>query len=171
MNALDVPCGNGRHAMELARRGVRMTGIDISGGFLDEARRKAPAIQWIHGDMRQAAWSRPSMRLLRGNSFGYFDHDNCQRFEAVASAMQPGGRFILESGAVSESILAGYAAGADTAHRRSSIFSAGIPTMPSTGRMDITYTFTRGATTGGQADSSVGAFCRSRSSGCFDARD
>src|SRR6266568_7415380 len=30
---LDVPCGNGRHCFELARRGCRMTGLDISTEF------------------------------------------------------------------------------------------------------------------------------------------
>ncbi len=30
---LDVPCGNGRHSIELARRGYRMTGIDLSREF------------------------------------------------------------------------------------------------------------------------------------------
>ena len=42
----------------------------------------------------------------RDNSFGYFDHDNYQRFfEAIASVLKPGGGFILESVAVSESLL------------------------------------------------------------------
>src|SRR5229473_6203653 len=35
---LDVPCGNGRLSFELARRGYRVTGVDISEEFLEEAR-------------------------------------------------------------------------------------------------------------------------------------
>ena len=35
---LDVPCGNGRHSLELARRGCRMTGLDISTDFIAEAK-------------------------------------------------------------------------------------------------------------------------------------
>src|SRR5438094_564326 len=35
---LDVPCGNGRLSFELARRGYRVTGVDISKEFIDEAR-------------------------------------------------------------------------------------------------------------------------------------
>jgi hypothetical protein len=36
-----------------------------------------------------------------GNSFGYFDHGNCQTFlQAIASVLKPDGGFILESGAV-----------------------------------------------------------------------
>jgi cyclopropane fatty-acyl-phospholipid synthase-like methyltransferase len=30
---LDVPCGNGRHSIELARRGYRITGIDCRRSF------------------------------------------------------------------------------------------------------------------------------------------
>ena len=32
---LDIPCGSGRHSVELARRGYRMTGIDLSADFLN----------------------------------------------------------------------------------------------------------------------------------------
>ncbi|MGH2767985.1 MAG: class I SAM-dependent methyltransferase [Actinomycetota bacterium] len=38
---LDVGCGPGRHAVELARRGVQVVGIDISPDFLSVARRRA----------------------------------------------------------------------------------------------------------------------------------
>ena len=39
---LDVPCGNGRLSFELARRGYRVTGVDISEEFIDEARAGVP---------------------------------------------------------------------------------------------------------------------------------
>ena len=35
---LDVPCGNGRLAFELAKRGYRVTGVDIADEFIEEAR-------------------------------------------------------------------------------------------------------------------------------------
>jgi len=38
---LDVGCGTGRHSIELARRGYNMTGIDLSTGMLNEARKEA----------------------------------------------------------------------------------------------------------------------------------
>lgn len=37
-NLLDVPCGNGRLSLELARRGYRVTGVDIAPEFIEEAR-------------------------------------------------------------------------------------------------------------------------------------
>ncbi len=41
LNILDVGCGTGRHAIELARRGYRVTGIDLSEAQLRRAREKA----------------------------------------------------------------------------------------------------------------------------------
>jgi len=143
--ALDVPCGNGRHAIELARHGIRMTGVDISVGFLEEASCNAPEIEWVQGDMRNLPWkSRFDSAYCWGNSFGYFDHDNCERFlESIASVLKPGGRFILESGAVSESILPGL-----QPERRLRIGDLDFVSRTTfdavEGRMDITYTFTRG---------------------------
>lgn len=34
---LDIGCGTGRHAVELAKRGYKVTGVDISTGMLAEA--------------------------------------------------------------------------------------------------------------------------------------
>ena len=42
MRVLDVGCGPGRHAHELARRGVEVHGIDISARFVELARDGAP---------------------------------------------------------------------------------------------------------------------------------
>lgn len=48
---LDIGCGTGRHAIELARRGYRVTGVDISAGMLAEARKAAAQaaveIEWV----------------------------------------------------------------------------------------------------------------------------
>src|SRR5689334_3212331 len=38
---LDLACGGGRHAVELAARGYEVTGVDVSGEFLDAARQLA----------------------------------------------------------------------------------------------------------------------------------
>lgn len=53
---LDVGCGTGRHAREFARRGFRVTGVDISEGMLQVAREKATveglAIEFVQADAR-----------------------------------------------------------------------------------------------------------------------
>ena len=40
---LDLGCGTGRHSVELARRGYEVTGVDLSEGMLERARRRAKA--------------------------------------------------------------------------------------------------------------------------------
>ena len=51
---LDIGCGTGRHAVELARRGYRVTGVDISSGMLAEAERAASEagvkVEWVQAD-------------------------------------------------------------------------------------------------------------------------
>src|ERR1700738_3104848 len=55
---LDLPCGQGRHAIELARRGYEVTGVDLSPYMLGVARERANAsgvtVGWFEGDMREA---------------------------------------------------------------------------------------------------------------------
>ena len=77
---LDLCCGQGRHTIELAKRGYNfLTGIDRSGYLIRLARRRAKAaflkIQFKEGDARHfslASNSQDSV-IMMGNSFGYFD--------------------------------------------------------------------------------------------------
>jgi demethylmenaquinone methyltransferase/2-methoxy-6-polyprenyl-1,4-benzoquinol methylase len=48
---LDACCGTGDLALEAARAGGRVTGLDFSPAMLERARRKSGAIEWVHGDM------------------------------------------------------------------------------------------------------------------------
>ncbi|MFF6785372.1 methyltransferase domain-containing protein [Streptomyces sp. NPDC012510] len=48
---LDAGCGTGRVAIRLAELGHRCTGVDVDRSMLAVARRKAPALTWLHGDL------------------------------------------------------------------------------------------------------------------------
>ncbi|TQR82990.1 class I SAM-dependent methyltransferase [Mycobacterium hodleri] len=48
---LDAGCGTGRVAIELARRGHSVVGVDADLGMLATARTKAPDLSWIHADL------------------------------------------------------------------------------------------------------------------------
>lgn len=111
---LDVPCGNGRLALELAAQGCRVTGVDIAGEFIAEARAAASAagqeIAWHTGDMRHLGrlvdHDRFDAAYCFGNSFGYFDRPGTADFlAALAETLHPGGRLAIDTAMVAESIL------------------------------------------------------------------
>jgi SAM-dependent methyltransferase len=104
---LDVPCGNGRHAIELARRGCRVTGVDMAAEYIDEARAAPVDAEWVLGDMCDLPWSDTfDGAYCMGNSFCYLDRAAAPQFlHAVGRALKPGGRFALGTGMAAESIL------------------------------------------------------------------
>jgi SAM-dependent methyltransferase len=50
---LDAGCGTGRVSVELARRGITVTGVDLDDHMLAAARRKAPDLHWVLDDLLQ----------------------------------------------------------------------------------------------------------------------
>ncbi len=50
-SVLDAGCGTGRVAIELARRGIDVVGVDLDPSMLAAARAKAPHLTWITGDL------------------------------------------------------------------------------------------------------------------------
>ena len=48
---LDAGCGTGRVAIELARRGIDVVGVDVDAGMLEQARTKAPDLTWVLADL------------------------------------------------------------------------------------------------------------------------
>src|SRR5205807_4789180 len=103
LRILDLPCGQGRHAIELARRGYDVTGVDLSPYLLRVAKARAEAagvrVRWLEGDMRRPlAGDTFDLVLNLFTSFGYFldADDDLQVVHAAASMLEPGGRFLLE---------------------------------------------------------------------------
>ena len=99
---LDVGCGYGRHAMELAGRGNQVTGIDLSLPLLiraaDAARRIGVAVNFVHGDMREMTFENEFDGAYSVfTSFGYFDDDTNRKVAAnLQRALRPGGRVLIE---------------------------------------------------------------------------
>ncbi len=106
-SVLDVPCGNGRLALALAGKGYRLTGVDIAGEFIDEARSHDDDIRWICGDMRELPDDEPfDAGYCWGNSFGYLDDaGNADFLDAVGRCLRGGAPFILEAGAIAETLF------------------------------------------------------------------
>jgi SAM-dependent methyltransferase len=50
-SVLDAGCGTGRVALELARRGLDVVGVDADPAMLAVARRKGPQLAWVEADL------------------------------------------------------------------------------------------------------------------------
>ncbi len=50
-SVLDAGCGTGRVAVELARHGIRVVGVDLDPSMITEARRLAPELDWVQADL------------------------------------------------------------------------------------------------------------------------
>jgi SAM-dependent methyltransferase len=108
---LDVPCGHGRIALELARRGYAVTGVDFSDEALDHARRDAAEqrleLPLERRDMRDLPWrGRFDAVVCVGNSFGYLDDQGNRAFlEAVHGSLDASGKLLLHAPCVHELLL------------------------------------------------------------------
>ena len=107
----DVPCGNGRLSLALAAKGLRVTGVDSTSELLDDARRAAaeqcvPA-EFEERDMRDLPWPLAfDGAFCFGNSFSYFDDaGNLAFLQAVRGILKPGGKFVLETHFVAETLF------------------------------------------------------------------
>lgn len=112
---LDVPCGNGRHSIELASRGFRVTGVDLNADNIASARgaaeRRGLRAEFFEHDMRSfVAKERFDAAICYGGSFGYFDDEgNLEFARAVNRALHDGGRFLIHT-PVAESLFPVYKA-------------------------------------------------------------
>lgn len=110
-SVLDLCCGPGRHSIALAKKGYRVTAVDLSPFLLGKAKRTAKSenidVEWIREDMRK--FSRPGAFDLIINlftSFGYFEEEKDN--EAVLSLMyrnlKEGGMVVMDT--IAKEILA-----------------------------------------------------------------
>ncbi|WP_435179709.1 SAM-dependent methyltransferase [Halorussus sp. AFM4] len=125
---LDLPCGVGRHAVELASRGFRVTGVDRTESYLDTARERAREadegggsdgdghetgavrrnVEFLQGDMREFRRPRAFDAVVNAyTSFGYFEDraDDERTARNFYESLKPGGRLLLSL--TSKEVLAG----------------------------------------------------------------
>jgi SAM-dependent methyltransferase len=99
---LDVGCGYGRHAMELAARGFHVVGLDLSTPLLvrggEEAHRRGLTINFIRGDMRELDFENQfDAAYSLFSTFGYFDDEtNKKTLQNIARALKPNGKILIE---------------------------------------------------------------------------
>jgi D-alanine-D-alanine ligase len=102
---LDLCCGQGRHVLELARRGYsRVSGLDRSRTLIRLARSRARkenlAVRFHEGDARRFRLRASSFDCVAilGNSFGYFEDgdDDLEVLRSAARVLRPGGHLMLD---------------------------------------------------------------------------
>ncbi len=99
---LDLGCGSGQHAVELASRGYGVVGYDLSLYQLalaaDIAQERSQKINFLQGDMREMAFEEMFDGIFCWNtSFGYFEEDkNFSVAERAFRALRPGGMFLVD---------------------------------------------------------------------------
>jgi SAM-dependent methyltransferase len=97
-SVLDAGCGTGRVAQELSRRGHDVVGVDMDPGMLEAARRKAPDLPFVQGDLADPALELPGpfdTVVLAGNVLIFVAPGTEGAVLAnLAGRLAPGGRMI-----------------------------------------------------------------------------
>ncbi len=97
---LDAGCGTGRYAVELARRGYRVTGLDAAADLIAVARQRAgaSAVAFITADLTTLPPAPQYDAILCRGVLNDLVDDQTRRnaFQAFARALVPGGALVLD---------------------------------------------------------------------------
>ncbi len=102
---LDLACGQGRHVLELARRGFKnLYGMDRSHYLIRKAKQTSIAeklqVNFKEGDARKLPYPSDTFDvvMILGNSFGYFESidDDVKILKEIFRVLKPYGRFLID---------------------------------------------------------------------------
>lgn len=101
---LDLACGYGRHSLELARRGYRVVGVDITPIYVDDANMNAAKehlqASFFCDDLRNLQYVNEFDVVLNmaDGAIGYLESDaeNLKIFDVIAKALKPGGKSFID---------------------------------------------------------------------------
>lgn len=102
---LDLCCGQGRHSLELARRGLKnVEGLDRSHYLIQKgkatAKKENLSVKFREGDARKLPYPPDTFDavVILGNSFGYFEtkHDDLKVLEEISRILKPDGKILID---------------------------------------------------------------------------
>lgn len=96
VHVLDAGCGTGRVAIELARRGIDVVGVDADASMIATARRRAPELSWVEASLvGLALGERFDLVVMAGNVVLFTPKGTEAALVAgCAGHLAPGGRLI-----------------------------------------------------------------------------
>lgn len=101
---LDCPCGYGRHSIELAKKGFKITGIDINKYFINFCNNEKAKFnltnypEFVLKNMLQLDLSSSNFNFAINmfTSFGFFDDEDNERvIQIFFDSLLPGGKLLL----------------------------------------------------------------------------
>lgn len=102
-HVLDIPCGPGRHSIELAQLGFGVTGVDLTAAYLENARQLADnyktEIELVQADMRAFVRDEAfDVVINMYTSFGYFEdpEDDNRVLENWFRCLKKGGLLLID---------------------------------------------------------------------------
>jgi SAM-dependent methyltransferase len=95
-SVLDAGCGTGRVAIELARRGHDVVGVDQDSDMLGAARRNAPDLTWVEGDLVGLELGRTFDTVVMAGNVMIFVEPGSEPavIGRMAQHLGPGGRLV-----------------------------------------------------------------------------
>ncbi len=94
---LDLGCGTGHLAHEIAETGAQVTGIDSSPEMIDVARKRYPELSFYVMDARTFHFETP-FHAIFSNAVLHWIPEAEQVAQSIVATLQPGGRFVAEFG-------------------------------------------------------------------------
>ncbi|MET0465497.1 MAG: class I SAM-dependent methyltransferase [Chitinophagaceae bacterium] len=129
---LDMMCGYGRHSIALAEKGMQVTAIDNLPDYIAEIRATAGELNLpLQALQENVLEYRPAgkykMIICMGNSLNFFDANDTHVLLANwAEALEPGGRLLINSWSLAETVIPHFAEKSEATHGGININSTSV---------------------------------------------
>jgi len=102
-SVLDLCCGQGRHSVQLAKSGLRVTGLDLNPDYVELAQQAAKAskveVETVTADMREIPFANKFDAIVNMySSFGYLESEaeDLKVLESATKALKTRGQLLLD---------------------------------------------------------------------------